>query len=153
MFKSLEELSDWICPIGRGCVLAHLRDTWSWHNKEMNGELILLPPAGSARGSPSLCWAESFVDAPWPAETTGLQLMACGLELTRSGAWLRACSLDRSLGTAAPLLLICSSWRPGLGNWKEHKTFLSLEGLHSSIWGLGASPYSLFQCLWGSCLY
>lgn len=80
----------------------------------------------------------------WPA---GWTWPACG-------AWLPAFSLEgmgnKSLGTANALLLICSNWRPGLGSWKKHKTFLSLVGIHSSILGLGSSPQSVLQCSQGS---
>lgn len=222
MFKSFEDLSDWIWARGRWYMLTSLRDAWGWHRQRNVGfiflslawVLLLMAPPSPCREPPyqPVCpqsraqplrtlsfsiaplrsrsgagtapspvvgsalqapWqpgclpavpagmagssAESLANAPWSGDTAELQLAACGLDLTRGGAWLCAFSLERmgnrSLGTATPLLLICSSWRPGLGNWKKHKTFLSLEGIHSSILGLGSSPRSLFQCLWGSYLY
>lgn len=50
MFKSFEELSDWICPMGRWSVLARLRVVRGWHNKEMNGGV----------DSPFSCWVCSW---------------------------------------------------------------------------------------------
>lgn len=153
MFKSFKELRDWICPMRRWCVLARLRDA---QRNEWGVD------------SPFSCWVCTW----FPFLLLSRECCGCSVASRDRGAaaggglwvgadpqqgWLWACSLERmgngSSGTAAPLLLICSCWRPGLGSWKEDQTFLSLEGFHSSVWGLGASPYSLFQCLWGLDLY
>lgn len=98
--------------------------------------------------------AEHPANSPWLGETTKLQLVACGLDL--ASMWgLAPCLLfrgdgEQEFGRSNALLLICSNWRPGLGSWKKHKTFLSLVGIHSSILGLGSSPQSVLQCLQGS---
>lgn len=69
---------------------------------------LLRPCWNSSKPSSASC------EYPWLGETTELQLMVCGLDLTHSECWLHAVPLkrmgSRGLGTANPLLLICRNW-------------------------------------------